>query len=385
MNHIKRTVGRAVALCALALALGASAAAQFNARLDGEVKDKDGKPFPGVIVQMRHQERGQTLETVTDKNGRYVQTGMMSGVWLVTFKAKDGSTGNIATFHEAQVRLGSGGEEKYDVNVKDLIDKMSAERKEEMKKQQEEQSKFSNMKAHFDAGIAAVSQARATRTEMMKLPAAERGALQAQLTAQANTAVSELEQASGGIQPTDSNYHIVIANLGDAYDEAGRYDEAVAAFTKASAAAPQQANYYIKLGTVLARAGKANEAQAACEKGATVDPAQAAICYRNVVILLQNAGKMKESLPVAQKSLSLDPNNAEGHFFLARALVAAMEYKQEGGTIKTIVQPGTAEAYQKYLELAPNGRFAKDATEGLEMLKALGVGITTKVNTRKKN
>jgi tetratricopeptide (TPR) repeat protein len=383
MEHLKK-LGRAAALGSLALALATSVTAQFNGRLTGEVKDKDGKPFPGVVVSGKHAERGATFETTTDKNGRYSQTGMMTGEWLVSFKGKDPNTGNLTTFYEANVRVTSSEDARLDASLKEIIEKMSAERKEEMKKQVEEENKFKAMKAHFEAGIAAVAQARATRSEMMKLPAAERGALQQQLSAQAATAVAELEQAREGVLPNDPNYPTVIVNLGDAYEEAGRYDEASAAFSKAIEIAPQQAPYYVKLGTVLARAGKAADAQAACEKGAAVDPAQASTCYRNVVIVLQNGGKMKESLDAARRSNALDPNNAEGYFFLARALVAAMEYKKEGDKFVTVVQPGTAEAYQKYLELAPTGRFANDAKEGLNMLQTLGVGIDTKINVKKK-
>jgi hypothetical protein len=46
--------------------------------------------------------------------------------------------------------------------------------------------------------------------------------------------------------------------------------------------------------------------------------------------------------------------------------------------------PGTAEAYQKYLELAPSGRFAADAKAALDALASMGQGIDTKVSTRSK-
>ena len=44
-----------------------------------------------------------------------------------------------------------------------------------------------------------------------------------------------------------------------------------------------------------------------------------------------------------------------------------------------VIQPGTIEAYQKAIDLDPNGPIGAQAKQGLESLQAMGVGITTKV------
>ena len=45
-----------------------------------------------------------------------------------------------------------------------------------------------------------------------------------------------------------------------------------------------------------------------------------------------------------------------------------------------VIQPGTIEAYQKAIELDPNGSIGAQAKQGLESLQAMGVGgISTKV------
>jgi tetratricopeptide (TPR) repeat protein len=372
----------------LVLALAVPVAAQMNARISGEVKDRDGKPWPGISVVMKNNERGQTFDVVTDSKGNFIQSGMSAGVWTISFKAKDAS-GAETVFHEQQVRLSSGGEERLMVSLKDIIAKMSAEQKEQMKKQQEEQGKFEQMKVHFEAGIAAIAQARSARADMMKLPRAEQGTYQEKVAGFAATAVTELEQARDGVAPADSNYHIVMANLGDAYDEAGRYDDAASAYAKAIEAVPQTATaqsgpYYTKLGTAQARAGKAPEALAACEKGSAVDPTQAATCYRNVSIVLYNANKLKEAVEPLRKATALDPNNADQWYLLGASLLASAEYKKEGDKYITVFAPGTAEAYQKYLQLAPSGRFAKEAQDSLAALEVAGAGISTKVTAKKK-
>ena len=47
-----------------------------------------------------------------------------------------------------------------------------------------------------------------------------------------------------------------------------------------------------------------------------------------------------------------------------------------------ILAPGTVEAYQKAIELDPNGPYGAQAKQGLESLEAMGVGIQTKVKSR---
>ena len=68
---------------------------------------------------------------------------------------------------------------------------------------------------------------------------------------------------------------------------------------------------------------------------------------------------------------------------LGAALVYTMDYKQEGDKTIPIIQPGTIEAYQKAIELDPNGPYAAQAKDGLAALQAMGVGIETKRNGKK--
>jgi hypothetical protein len=58
-----------------------------------------------------------------------------------------------------------------------------------------------------------------------------------------------------------------------------------------------------------------------------------------------------------------------------------MEFKTEGDKITPVMQPGTVEAYQKAIDLDPNGPIGAQAKQGLEQLQAMGLGITTKVGS----
>jgi len=142
--------------------------------------------------------------------------------------------------------------------------------------------------------------------------------------------------------------------------------------------------YYNNLGGILGRNGKIDDAMAAYQKSAELDPPNAAQAYRNAGITLYNVGKMKEAVEPLKKATELDPKSAQAWYLLGAALVGAMEYKQKGDKMEVIVQPGTVEAYQKAVELDPNGQYGQQAKQGLEALAQIAPGIDTKTKTGKK-
>jgi hypothetical protein len=85
-----------------------------------------------------------------------------------------------------------------------------------------------------------------------------------------------------------------------------------------------------------------------------------------------------------QKSTELDPKNAQAWYLLGASLLMKMTTKKVGDREEVQLAPGTVEAYQKAEELDPNGPWGQQAKQGLTDLKALGAGIETKVNVRKK-
>src|SRR5712692_5374202 len=155
----------ALVLGPVAAWLGAGAAAQGMGRIYGQVLDREGKPFPDVTVVIQS-DMGQTWEVKTDKNGRYSQSGLKGAntIYTIKFKVKD------QVIWEEKRRLESAGEEKVDLNIKEKIAKQGAVNVEEEKKREEESKKFEGMKAHFEAGRAALDQAKLIRNEMMRLP-----------------------------------------------------------------------------------------------------------------------------------------------------------------------------------------------------------------------
>ncbi len=297
-----------------------------------------------MTLIIKNSEMGQTFEVKTDKNGKFFQAGLRSGIYIISVKVKD------QVIYEMNARVTAGGEENVNINFKELKEKPSAAALEAQKKQEEEKKKFESLKAHFDSGVAALDQAKAVRSEMQRTPADQRAPMRQKFNDLSGTALNELQAAEKAAGEKDPNRHIVLAKLGEAYETVGRNEDAAAAY----------------------------------QKSASLDPANAASAWRNFGIVLYNAGKSKEAVEPLRKATELDPKNAQGWYLLGAALVGAMGSKQEGDKVIPILQPGTIEAYQKCIEVDANGPYGAQCKQGLEQLEAMGVGIPTKVKSRTK-
>jgi tetratricopeptide (TPR) repeat protein len=295
---------------------------------------------------------------------------------------------------QVQFRVVSGQDNGFNLNLKEVMAKQGPSA-EEVKKREEEENLFKNMKQHFDAGMAALNDSTNLRTQLKAAPADQKAAIQDKLNADYQTAITELSQAEKGMTAKDiRNHALVWANLGQAYEYAGRYDEAAAAFQKAVELSPQ-APYYEHLSTALANAAaaqtdpkavaaKLTEASANCDKMAAIEPAGTARCWKNAGIILSNKGKLPEAVEPLQKAAQADPKDAQTWFLLGGALSAKIDSKQQGDKLIYIIPPGTAEAYQKAIDAAPNGPYAAQAKAALEQLAALSGGEETSIGKKKK-
>lgn len=377
MMRFGRTCVLAIgALVALLGAMAPGAAAQ-DSGIAGQIMDVAGKPWANLKIQIIS-DQGMKQETATDKNGKYSFGNLRAGEYIINVMLP-----NQAQPYSGKVRVGGGQTVPVDFNFKDIVGKAGAEYQEAQKKQEEEKQKFQGMKQHFEAGVAALTAAQQAKADLSKTPADQRDAVKQQIADNANKAVTEFETAKAAAGEKDSNLNLIMARLGDAYEAAGRTDDAVAAYKQAIELKPSAA-YYNNLGGIYGRAGKIDEAMAAYQKSAELDPTNAAQAWRNFGITLYNAGRLKEAVEPLKKATELDPNSAQAWYLLGASLVGAMETKKVGDKLEFVIQPGTVEAYQKALELDPNGPYGQQAKQGLEALKQIQPGIETKINAKKK-
>lgn len=112
------------------------------------------------------------------------------------------------------------------------------------------------------------------------------------------------------------------------------------------------------LGEIYIRTNRVPDAQAAFDKAASVNPSQAAFYYGNETVFLFQTGNATAQLDAANKAIVADPTRPRNYYFKAQALTTQATVDPK--TNKLILPPGCLEAYQKYLELDPNGQFAPD-------------------------
>jgi tetratricopeptide (TPR) repeat protein len=166
----------------------------------------------------------------------------------------------------------------------------------------------------------------------------------------------------------DKDLPVILSNLGMAYGGLGEYQEAITMLQQAAILKPV-AGRYMELGTDLAQVGKMPKATATCDKILTAEPVtknMQASCYKNVAIVLTNNGKLADAIVPLQKTTQLNPQDALTWKLLGDALTNTITTKQEHGEIVYVLTPGTVEAYQRYLQLEPNGPNAGQARAALE-------------------
>jgi tetratricopeptide (TPR) repeat protein len=385
MKQLKRAKVAMVLVCALSLTAGfaISAAAQEKekpARIHGQVFDVSGNPFGGgaVVVSVRNSTTGQSTDFPADAQGRYRSGNLVPGTYSIDVKVQGKSA------YSQIVQLTAGQDTQQDFNFKELQSQQTEQAAEAAKKNEEAKAKFSAMKQHFDTGNAALDQAKQVRAQMEKMSKDQQAASQGQIEQFTGNAINEYNAALEQTGENDPNRNIVLARLGEAYEIDNKFSDAAGAYAKAVALKPDP-SYYNNLGNSLARTGKIDDALTAYQKAIELDPMNTAMYWRNFAIGLYNSGRIKESLDPLKKATEADPKNAQAWYLLGAALVNTMDFKKDGDKMVPVLQPGTQEAYQKAIELDPNGPWGAQSKQGLEALQAMGLGIDTRVNTRPAN
>ena len=162
-----------------------------------------------------------------------------------------------------------------------------------------------------------------------------------------------------------TQYDLAMAQTGDEKNAISRC--AIATFKKAIALKADDSFAYNQMGNALAAQNKLPEATEALTKAASLDPQNAATANFNIGAILVNHGDTDKAAEYFKKAIEANPNYAEAHYQLGIAMMAKASVDASG---KITPPAGTAEEFQKYLELKPDGPYAQSSKEMLTQLNA---------------
>ncbi|HEX9121673.1 MAG TPA: carboxypeptidase regulatory-like domain-containing protein [Terriglobales bacterium] len=346
---------RRLILCVLAAmmaALGTPAAwGQFTS-IKGYVHDVKGEPVAGAVLQFTNKENGRKYEVKTNNKGEYNSLGITSGRYDLVV-TKDGQP--LWKLTGIQITLDDKGN-TVNVDLKKEQAAQQAELPPEVKKQQEEQQKeISRVKSLNDKlaqAKAAQDAGNPQQAAVILTEASQTDPSQPVIWA----ALAEAERAAAGKQT-------------DQAEKKAAYTRAVEDYKKAIALKPT-GSYYNNMGDAAARSGDTQTALQAYMSAASTDPSNAAQYYYNEGAVLTNTGKVDEAIQAFDRAIQADPTKADAYYWKGVNLLGKAIIKGD----KMVAPPGTAEAFNKYLELQPTGQFAEPAKQ---MLASIGATVET--------
>ncbi|MBI1740534.1 MAG: tetratricopeptide repeat protein [Acidobacteriales bacterium] len=351
--------------------------AQAMGSVKGVCKDVEGKLITQAEVEWYGTETGRKYTLKTNNKGEYFSLGISPGKYNVKL-SKDGKE----IFHMNNVTVGVD-EVVLDFDLKKEQTTaaqgqgMTAEQVKQVQEQQAQAAKETNtVKALNEKLVAAKT-------------ASDAGDF--------DTTITILTEAN----QMDSTRDLIWFRLGDAYrmsaikqtdpaEKQKRFETAAIDYQKAidlragSEAAKKEADnngkiaaYYNNLAEVYSKSNKIDDAVASYSKAAELDPLHAAQYMYNTGAVLTNAGKVDDAIGAFDKVIAADPSRADAYYWKGVNLIGKATLKGD----KMIAPEGTAEAFQKYLELQPTGTFAQPAKD---MLASIGASIETSFGTKKK-
>lgn len=357
---------------------------QASGTVKGVCKDAQGNPLVDGVVLYANQDSGQKYSLKTNKKGEYFSLGVAAGNYIVTlYKNADDAKANKELFHFNKFQV-SLGDNTLDFDMKKQAEEaakgqgLTPEQLKQMQEAQEKQKKEVNtVKALNEKIVAANTAAKAGDFD---------------------TAISTLNEAT----QMDATRDILWAQLADAYrgsatkqtdpaEKTRRLQEAVTDFQKAidikqksieasTKKDPEDnkrlAAYYNNLGEAAGKSGKLDDAVKAYSQAAQINPEGAASYYYNAGAVLTNAGRVDDAIAAFDKCIAADPTKADAYYQRGVNMIGRATLQGD----KMVAPPGTAENFQKYLELQPAGPYADVAKQ---MLASIGASVETGFGKKK--
>lgn len=351
-------------LTLVTLPAGAQTGAAGSGKIHGQVLNPTGAPMTNGTVSLYTggmssptQEAKYTFPV--DANGNYKGDDVAAGTYTVTYRQPDTPKDKVVDqIDNVKVVPGQDALQNLDMSRPDYIAKLTPEQRKALEEAKAKNAAALKENAQIKNLNADLNEARTDR---------------------ANKNYQEAEtlmQKDVAIKPDEP---LLWVELGEAQLGLKQYSDAETSLQKCITLeqAAKKPNTDVEgaagnsLGETLADEGKIPESQAAYDAAAKADPAQAAMFYQNEAIVMSRAGKVDETVAAADKAIAADPSRPIPYYLKGQALInkATVDPK----TQKIVAPPGCQEAYEKYLQLQPNGPFANDAKQVLAELNQSAV------------
>ena len=340
-----------------AQAQAAPAAGATTASIHGHAQDPLSQPVGNTAVEVTTDGKTALNTFTTDANGDYKGSGIKPGTYTIILfgdiKGKDGKMAKGIIDFQENVKLTAGSDTPVDFDMT-------------------RQAYISKLPPDVQKQIASVrKENEATEKQNSQIKNVNKMIVDARTARKAGN----FDQAIAlDTQATQAKPDVGLTwyELGDSQLAAKKYADAATNYKKAltllaAEKAPKPdviAAADNNLGEALAKSGNVNDAVAAYEAAAKADPTQAGMYYANEAIVLFKTGQGDAAGAAADKAIAADPNRAIAYYIKGWSLVqhASIDPK----TNKIVLPPGCADAYQKFLSMAPTGPLAQDAQNILQ-------------------
>lgn len=357
---------------AISLLFVAGAAVAQTSQIEGTVKGEDGQPVKDALIKIERQDVKGTYQVKTHKKGDYLHAGLPLGTYnvsvLIDGKERD-------TVRGIRTRMG-------DTTTVDFDLQKQAQRSASIAKAAENgtlsQDQARDMSPEQKAAIEKQMKERSAAMQKNKaLNDAFNAGMEAMKTKNYDAAAEQFAKAG----ELDPKQHVIWGQLAEAYmgeaktktgaDSEAALNKALETYPKALELLPADASYHNNYALALAKAKKFDQMEVEIKKAIELDPPGAGKYYFNLGAVLTNNGQVGPACDAFKSAITADPNYADAHYQYGICLTSKATNKPDG----TIVYPdGTAEAFQKYLELKPDGPNAESAKA---LLSTMGAKLET--------
>lgn len=354
--------------------------AQAPGKIRGHVTNPTGQPQDKGTVSLST-DGGNTLKYTfqVDSDGHYSGEAV-PGTYDVVYRAPDTPPGKIVDIIKGvEITADRPAVADLDMSREEYIDRLPPDQKKEIEElmvKNAEAIAKNRLIAKANSDLKQVSQYKKDIDAAWALAQKQLGpnASRDDVTARENevkaaryASIETLMTNDIKLLPTEAR---LWSNL--AYAQAGeqRYDDAIASYKKAidlgnaaESSLDVVAVAEAGLGEAYARTGRVAEANAAYDRSAKDDPTHAAAQLRNQAIVFYQMRNNDAQVAAADEAMKANPSDPILYYIKGVGLCATGTIDSNGVKVPP---PDCIAAYQKYLELAPNGQFAGDVAGTLK-------------------